>query len=183
MWCDTILEPSPPFHFSTCETDWPPVSNDRQVPQKPTQRRDWSILHKKLLQCIRSSDGPDQWSHWTKQGQTKLLITLPSPWSRVPLHVSRKNRWIAIWPMFVAEYFPQFWGNWKWLSMQSVRVHLHHYILGVEFQPFSDRFTVDLKGQLMRVRKSNNGNWSAWITVVTVMYGLLGYNRMVVVSG
>ena len=96
----------------------------------------------------------------------------------VPLHVSRKNRWIAIWPMFVAEYFPQFGGNWKWLSVQSVRVHLHHYILGVEFQSFSDRFTVDPEGLLMRMRKSNNGNWSAWITVM-VMYGLLGYNRMV----
>ena len=76
MWCDTILEPSPPFHFSTCETDWPPFSNDRQVLQKSTQLRDWSTLYKKLLQCIRSSDGPDQWSHWTKQGQTKFLIRL-----------------------------------------------------------------------------------------------------------
>ena len=40
-----------------------------------------------------------------------------------PLHecfyISRMNRRIAIWPMFVAEYFPQFWGNWKWLSLQS----------------------------------------------------------------
>ena len=54
-------------------------------------------------------------------GHSKLLITQQSCES---FHVSRMNRWIVIWPMFVAEYFPQFGGNWKWLSLQSVRVHL-----------------------------------------------------------
>ena len=50
---------------------------------------------------------------------------------------------IAIWPMFVAEYFPQFWGNWMWLSLQSVKIHSRNKSR-VEFQSLTDHCTVDL---------------------------------------
>ena len=40
-----------------------------------------------------------------------------------------------------------FGGKWKWLSLQSIRVHLHNFIsLSLEFQLFSDCCTVDLGG-------------------------------------
>ena len=58
-------------------------------------------------------------------GHSELLITQPS---HEHFHVSRMNRWTAIWPMFVMEYFLQFQGNWKWLSLQSVRVHLRDLV-------------------------------------------------------
>ena len=55
-------------------------------------------------------------------GHSELWITQPS---HECFRDPRMNRWIVIWQMFVAEYLPQFRGNWKWLSLQSVRVHSH----------------------------------------------------------
>ena len=86
---------------------------------------------------------------------TKLLIIPPSC---EYLHVSRMNRWNAIWPMFVAEYFPQFWRNWKWLSLKCVRVYSHDQSR-VEFHSFSDCCTVDTvrvwEGRELRVLPSS----------------------------
>ena len=71
-----------------------------------------------------------------KQQQTKLLIIPPS---REHLHISTMNRWIGIWPVCVAEFFPQFWRNWKWLPLQSVQCKgplTWLYGTRVEFQSF-----------------------------------------------
>ena len=56
-------------------------------------------------------------------GHRELLITHVQP-SHEHFHVSRMNGWIAIWQVFETEYFPQFRGNKKWTSLQSVRVPL-----------------------------------------------------------
>ena len=102
--------------WTWCNIDWPPVSSDHQVPQDPCSGETGklckqicssvSILAIVLIAAlIGHSDCKPKYLH-------------PIMW---------KFAWIAIWPMFVVEYFPQFWGNWKWLSLQSVRVHSRDY--------------------------------------------------------
>ena len=78
-------------------------------------------LHGKFLRCIHSSDSHYGCYHWSKWGQIKLLTNHHMNVSRL----FKINGCIAIWPMFVAEYFPRFWGTAKnFPQVQSVRVHL-----------------------------------------------------------
>ena len=112
--------------------------------KEPHKRRDWCTLHRTLLRRIYSTIRPDCSSHLSKRRQTKLFKLLHSHhayrrhawWLR---HVCRMNTRIAILPMFVAEYFPQFRGNWCDFSLQCEGSTLV-ISLGVEFQSCNDRY-------------------------------------------
>ena len=70
----------------------------------------------------------------------QLLITQSS---RKCFHDPRIKGWIAIWLLFVAEYFPQFWGNCMEVTFPAKCIRSTRTTsLGIEFQSFSDHCTV-----------------------------------------
>ena len=124
-------------------------------------RKAWAILN----QCVRLASNLKWSRHPTKShanGETGKLcienhsvvsILVSQPWSLLSLvtenywlhypscerfHVSRMNRWIAIWPMFASEYFPQFQGNWKWVLFWKCLRRVTN--LDIQFQSFSDHY-------------------------------------------
>ena len=97
--------------------DWPPVSSDARSLKDPLSGKTGklstescsgvSILVTALIAAlIGQRDGkPNCWLHCHHTNACTSLGLLS-------------------WPMIVAKYFPKFRGNWKWLSLQTIRVHL-----------------------------------------------------------
>ena len=90
--------------------EWSPGPSQRAAPAA----RLVNFAGKVTLMCSFYSNNSDRHCDWSQ----RIFISQPSS---ERFHVSWMNRWIAIWPMFVAEYFPR---EWKWLCLQSVWVNV-----------------------------------------------------------